>query len=181
MKHIKVSTISKNYAKALLDVAKESGSPEVFNTQLNEIMLVLNTSEDLNIVMANTSISIAEKLEIIEAVFGNKIESKLLNFLKILVEKDRFCELEAIKLSFAKMIEDMSNIKTVEITSPIALNFENKSNVLFKLEHKLNCEIKPIWKTDESLIAGLKFKIDDCTIDTSIRAKLEDLSKKIVR
>ena len=79
------------------------------------------------------------------------------------------------------MVENLSNIKTVEISSPIALNFENKSNVLFKLEHKLKCEIRPIWKIDESLIAGLRFKIDDCTIDTSVRAKLEDLSKKIVR
>lgn len=181
MKYTKVSTISKSYAKALLDVANESILSEKFRTQLDEILQVLSTSEDLRIVMANTSISIAEKLEIIDAVFADKIDKKLLNFLKILVEKGRFNELEAINLAYIEMVENLSNIKTVEISSPIALNFENKSNVLFKLEHKLKCEIRPIWKIDESLIAGLRFKIDDCTIDTSVRAKLEDLSKKIVR
>ena len=99
--------------------------------------------------------------------------------MKILVEKNRFNELEAIFEAYNEMLEELSNTKTVEITSPIELNFENKSNVLFKLEHKLGCEIKPVWKIDNSLIAGLTFKIDDCIIDTSIRAKLENLSKNI--
>ena len=53
----------------------------------------------------------------------------------------------------------------------------NKENSI--LEHKLNKEITPIWTVDKGLIAGLAFKIDDCVIDTSIRAKLENLSKNI--
>ena len=114
-------------------------------------------------------------------IFEGKIEKKLINFLKILVEKNRFNEFAAIKKSFSDMVQKLSNKKTVEITSPIKLNFENKTNVLFKLEHKFNCEILPVWKVDKSLIAGLTFKYDDCVIDTSLRAKLENLSKNINR
>ena len=171
-----ISTISKTYAKALMESGVE---PNFLKNQLEEIIETINSSYDLKIVMANSSISVSKKLEIIDSIFGNKIDQKLLNFLKILIEKNRFDELNAINKSFNHMLEDMSNRKTVEITSPIELNFENKSNVLFKLEHKLKCEIKPIWKIDKNLIAGLTFKIDDCVIDTSVRAKLENLSKSI--
>lgn len=113
--------------------------------------------------------------------FGGKIDTKLLNLLKILIEKNRFNEFESVKEAFSKLTEEVSNKKTVEIISPVKLNFENRTNVLFKLEHKLNKEITPIWTVDKSLIAGLAFKIDDCVIDTSIRAKLENLSKNINR
>ena len=78
-------------------------------------------------------------------------------------------------------VNKKSNKKNVEIISPIELNFETKSNVLFKLEHKLNCEVVPRWTVDEDIIAGLTFKFDDYVIDTSIRNKIENLSKNISR
>jgi len=176
-----MSAISKNYATALMDVASENNSYEKFETQLGQIYDVLNSSNDLQIVMTNSSISTEKKIQILSEIFDGKIEKKLINFLKILVEKNRFNEFAAIKKSFSDMVQKLSNKKTVEITSPIKLNFENKTNVLFKLEHKFNCEILPVWKVDKSLIAGLTFKYDDCVIDTSLRAKLENLSKNINR
>lgn len=181
MTNTMISSISKTYAKSLLAAAEESSAVKLFKSQMDEISEVLESSDDLKIVMANSCISYSKKNDILESVFGGKIDVKLLNFLKILVEKGRFGEFDSIKAAYNNMLEELSNVKTVEITSPIELNFENKSNVLFKLEHKLNCEINPVWLVDKSLIAGLTFKFDDCVIDASVRSKLENLSKNITR
>lgn len=176
-----ISTISKNYANALMQIAQEQKSFDLIKIQLQQVLETLESSNDLRIVMSNSSISSSAKLEILDELFGEKIDKKLLNFLKIMVEKNRFSELEAVQVVFDEMLGKQANKKTVEIYSPIKLNFENKSNVLFKLEHKLGCDINPVWKIDKSLIGGLAFKIDDCVIDTSIRSKLENLSKNINR
>jgi F-type H+-transporting ATPase subunit delta len=176
-----ISTISKIYAKALLEVASDKKSYEKIKKQLDEISKIMDSSEDLKIVMNNSSIAISKKIEILDAVFGGKIEPKLLNFLKILVEKNRFNELKSVGNAYGEMIDTLDNLKKVEITSSVPLNFENKSNVLFKLEHKLGCEVVPTWSVDKSLIAGLSFKFDDTVIDTSVRAKLESLRKSIVK
>jgi len=180
MNDVKITAISKIYAKALFDSANEKQSLAIKN-QILEIIEIFNSSEDLRIVMNNSSISLAKKLEILDEVFSGKFDCKLVNLLKLLVEKNRFNELESINAAYEEMIDIESNIKKVVITSPIKLNFENKTNVLFKLEHKLGCEIQSKWVVDESIIAGLVFKFDDRVIDTSIRAKLENLSKKIMR
>jgi len=176
-----ISEISKNYAKALVESASDSAKSDLYLKQLNEILETIDSSEDLNVVLSNSSVSAFKKIEIIDEIFGGKIEQKLLNFLKILIEKNRFNELNSIVAAYKQIIEKQNNKKTVEIISPIELNFENKSNALFKLEHKLNCEVSPIWKTDKSLIAGLVFKFDDYVIDTSVRARLENLSKALNR
>jgi F-type H+-transporting ATPase subunit delta len=176
-----ISTISKIYAKALLELTSDKKSVEEIRKQLDEISEVLVSSADLKIVMANSSISVLKKIEILDAIFDGKIEKRLLNFLKILVEKNRFDEFESIKNAYVEQIDSLSNLKKVEITSSVPLNFENKSNVLFKLEHKLECEVLPEWKVDDSLIAGLKFKFDDTVIDTSVKSKLESLRKSIVK
>ncbi len=177
----RISIVSKNYANALIQIAAASNSYELIKTQLLEIKNVFDSSADLNVVMANTSISCANKIDILESVFANKIDVKLLNFLKLLVEKNRFGEFDSIVISYTEILDKMSNKKKVEITSSINLTFENKTNVLFALEHKLNCEIVPVWRVDKSLIAGLTFKFDDYVIDTSVRTKIENLRKKITR
>lgn len=177
----KISAISKIYADALFNTAAENGLFELYKNQLAQVLEVLEFSDDLRIVAANSSISLLKKIEIFKAVFGGKIDEKLLNFLIILLEKGRFGDLASIYRAYDEKIAQKSNLKVVEVFSPIKLNFENKSNVLFKLEHKLGCEVVPVWKIDESLIAGLAFKFDDTVIDTSIKAKLKDLVTNITR
>jgi len=177
----RVSTVSKNYAQALIQIASETGSYDNIRSQLEQIKEVLQSSQDLRIVMANSSISSSKKIEILDSVFGAKIDVKVLNFLKILVEKNRFNEFDAILTSYIEMLDKQSNKKQVEIISATDLNFETKSNILFKLEHKLNCEVIPNWHVDKSIIAGLTFKFDDYVIDTSVRCKIENLSKNISR
>ncbi len=178
---IKTSVISKNYAKALIEAAGETGEYTKYYSQLEDVLNTLENSPDLQIVMANSAIAVSKKIEIINEIFENKIDRKLLNFLKILIRKNRFNEIEAIKEIFEDEISKLSNKTKVEITSPIELNFENKTAILFKLEHKLNCEVIPVWNIDEKLIAGLIFKIGDCVIDTSVKTKLETLSSEINR
>ena len=56
-----------------------------------------------------------------------------MNFLKLLVEKNRFGEFDSIVTSFNEFLDKKSNKKNVEVISPIELNFETKSNILFKL------------------------------------------------
>lgn len=181
MTDTRITTISKNYAKALVEASQQSNSWDEIKKDLHEIFDVFNSSNDLTVVMENSSISTSSKIEIINEIFKGKINEKVLNFLKILIEKNRFSELGAIINSYDDIIRQKSNKKYVEIVSPIELNFETRTNVLFKLEKKLNCEIIPQWTVDKSIIAGLMFKFDDYVIDTSIRTKLESLSKSISR
>ncbi len=181
MSEIIVSEISKNYAKALLESAAPLDKCDLFMTQFDEIMQTFESSEDLRVVMSNSSVSVFKKIEILNEIFGGKIDEKMLNLLKAVIEKNRFNELSSINLCFKQMNEKKENKRTVEVISPIELNSGNKERILSKLKEKLNSEILPIWKIDESLIAGLVFKFDDFVIDTSVRAKLENLSKTLNR
>lgn len=173
-----ISKISENYAKALFETALEKNNTDMILHQLSEISDMISASQDLKVVLTNTSISSAKKIEILDTILSDKINKELLNFLKILTEKNRINELESIKASYLTMLDRQKNTKNVEIISPIELNFENKSSILFKLEHKLKSEIKPVWTVDKSIIAGLVFKFDDCIIDTSLRKKLNDFNKR---
>ena len=171
----RISTISRNYAQALFDSFEDK---ETIKTQLGDVIDTINSSYDLKAVLINPSISYSKRLEIVDGIFNTKIDEKILNFIKLLIEKQRICELEEIFQAFNEIIDKKSNRKTVEIISSIQLDDLTKEKIINSLNKKLNCNIQPKWQTDEKIIAGLIFKYDDYIIDTSILARLKNLSKQ---
>ena len=101
-----------------------------------------------------------------------------MNLLKLLTEKNRISELKGIYEALSGFKNKKTNKKNVEIVSAIELNNETKQRIIEKLNKKLNCDIMPLWQIDKSIIAGLVFKYDDYVIDTSVLAKLKQLSKQ---
>ncbi|MBP3821173.1 ATP synthase F1 subunit delta [bacterium] len=176
-----ISSISKNYAQALVETACENNSFDYIKSQLEEIIEIFKTSNDLKIVLENSSISLSKKIELLDAIFVDKIDLKIINLLKILVEKNRIDEFESIYYAYETLISKYTNQKRIEIISATILNENLKNKIIDKLQKKLECEILPSWQVDNSIIAGLVIKFDDNLIDTSVRTKLENLSKNIMR
>lgn len=176
-----LSLASKNYSDALVKLAQDNlMSFDELDTELNKISEILNMSEQLRLTLENPVISNEIKFEIADSVFAKDINPHLINFIKILLEKKRFNEFNLIKAGYEKRIEALNNIQAVEITSAVELKNEYKEKVIQKLSEKLNKTIRPVWKIDESVIAGLIFKIEDDVIDTTIKNKLDKLSKSLL-
>ena len=176
---MKNSALSKNYALALADSFKDSHSDML--SQLGQVKETIASSSDLALVMGNTSVSLSAKTGIIEDIFRDKIDNRLLNFLKLLVEKGRFCLIDEIYSSCCEIINEQENKKFVEVVSAVELNENYKTKISNIMEIKLNSTVVPKWTVDESIIAGLIFKYDDKIVDTSLKSKLENLSNSILR
>jgi len=181
MKNNKISLISQNYAKALMDISMSDKSFATVSADISKAFDTINSASDLKLVMDNSSISVSKKIEIIDDIFKGKIDLNVLNLLKILVEKGRFNELENIILAYNEMADDIEKRKNVEIISSFDLDADVKGQILNKLEKKLNSDVIPHWTVDESIIAGLVFKFGDYVIDTSVKSKLENLSMYMLR
>ena len=103
------------------------------------------------------------------------------NFLFVLNLRKRVSIISEISKEFSKELEKIKNIAHVNITSAIALTDERKEDIKEKISEKLSKEVIVEWGVDEDIIAGLIFNIDESIIDNSIRHKLEDLSKEIIK
>lgn len=167
----KVSTSAITYANSLFE-ADNNALPD-----LNTVLDVINSSKDFKITMLNPSISLQIKYEILDEIFKNELSEKVLNFIKILVEKNRFNEFEQIVQAYSDEVDQNNNIKRVEIVSAVELSDNQKQKAIEKLEARLQKTVKVGWTVDTSIIGGLIIKIDDDVIDTSLKNKLDKLSK----
>lgn len=79
------------------------------------------------------------------------------------------------------MLDKLNNVSKVEVTSAIELSEEYREQIKNKLQEILNKEIIINYKTNDSIIAGLIFKMGDNIFDTSISGKLNKFKKAIMK
>lgn len=178
---IQISTSAKIYADSLIQAGKDSNINynDILN-ELNEIKEITEQSEDFVKTMISPSISDGTKYEILDNIFSNKINEKIINFLKVLVAKRRFNELNKIIQAFSDEVDKINNVKRVEVISAADITDDRKQRIVEKLQHKLEKNVIVNWTQDKDIIGGLVIKIDDDVIDNSLKNKLEKLSKNII-
>ena len=175
--------VAKRWALALMELALEDEniSKEDILDDLREIASTIESSEELSNVINNPSISTEEKQIVLCKLFQNSIMPIVYNFIYVLNLRKRMSVISAIADEFEKELERVKNITRINITSAIELNNERKEEIKSKISEKLSKEVVVDWGVDSDIIAGLIFNIDELIIDNSVRHKLEDLSKEIIK
>ena len=153
---------------------------ENLSKDLATVSEILETSQDLRLTLENPTVSEEVKSQIIEEVFKNEVHPQVVSFLKVLIDKNRFSEFSQIKADYEIKLDAVNKIQAVEITSAVELSEEYRERILQKLGEKLQKNIRPNWKVDENIIAGLIYRINDNVIDTSIKSKLDKLNKNLM-
>lgn len=176
-----ISLSAKNYSKALVEMVRDNViSFEDLSKDLAAVSEILETSQDLRLTLENPTVSEEVKSQIIEEVFKNEVHPQVVSFLKVLIDKNRFSEFSQIKADYEIKLDDVNKIQAVEITSAVELSEEYRERILQKLGEKLQKNIRPNWKVDENIIAGLIYRINDNVIDTSIKSKLDKLNNNLM-
>ena len=175
--------IAKRWALALMELAQEDEniSKEDILDDLREIADTIKSSQEFSNVIDNPSISSEEKQVVLCKLFQNSIMPIVYNFLFALNLRKRVSIISDIAIEFEKELEKLKNIARVNVTSAIELNDDRKEQIKTKIAEKLSKDIVVNWGVDSDIIAGLIFKIDEVIIDNSIKHKLEDLSKTIIK
>ena len=169
---MKIGNSAKIYAKALIKTNIDS---EIILSNFDIISSVVKSSSDFFDIMQSPIVDVKIKKEIIDDIFNNKININVLNFLKILVEKDRFSEILQIIDVYKDEVDKINDIKHVKIISAVDLNDNQKKRIVSTLQNKLSKTIIPHCEVDESIIAGLIVKVDDDIFDDSLKNKLDKI------
>ena len=175
--------VAKRWAKALMELAceDENISKDDILDDLREISETIESSQELSDVINNPSISTEEKQIVLCKLFQNSVMPIVYNFVFALNLKKRTSIIAEIAEEFAKELERFKNIAHVNVTSAIELADERREQIKNKIAEKLQKDIVVDWGVDSDIIAGLIFNIDEMIVDNSIRHKLEDLSKTIIK
>ena len=174
--------IAKRYAQALIDLSKtEKLSFVSVSADLANVQLILSKSKDLYDVLTNPLVSIENKQELVGKVFEKDIDVLVVNFLKLLAEKNRFDLIYDIIRVYNSLLDEINGIARIDVISAVELNDVEQADVQAKLAYKLKKQIVIKYNIDKSLIAGLVIKMGDNIIDMSVARKLEEFKMALIK
>ena len=174
--------ISKTYGEALYELAAEEQKLDVLFEKAKVIREILKENPDFDRLMNYPKISGEEKIEVAENVFKGRVSGEMSCFLKIMVEKGRFTELDGTLTYFIDRVKEEKHIGVAFVTTAVALDAEAQTKIKTRLlETTRYKEMEIHYKVDPSIIGGLVIRIGDRVIDSSITTKLNELKKQLLK
>ncbi len=176
--------VSKTYGEALFEVAMESGADRAGELleEIRGIREILAGNPKFDELMEHPGIPKQEKLQVVEDVFRGRASEELVNFLKIVVAKERYRELPAIFDYFTEKVKELKKIGVAYVTTAVPLSEVQTYAVRTRLlETGGYREMEMHYSTDPSLIGGMVIRIGDRVVDSSIRTKLDKLTKNLLQ
>ena len=175
-----MESIHKSYAIALFDLANEAKQLEKYQEETKAISNILKDNKDFLNLLTNQFINKDDKKQLLDNVFKGKVEGMILNFLKLLVDKQRFNLSVEIFQEFNSLANDYRGIKEGILYTASSLEEAKIKAIEAKVAQKIGKKVELTMVIDETLIGGFKVVISDLVIDNSIKNKLESLKNDLV-
>lgn len=177
---VKQIGIAKRYSEALVDSATETNELQKVYEELKFVQETLSNSSDLKVFLENPIINRPDKKDVINQVFANNLSNVVLNFLLLLVENNRFNIFESVVIEYSNKMNQINNIVKANVVSAVELDETTKSRLIEKLEYKISKKVLANYEIKPEIIAGLIIEINDKTIDTSLKTKLNSIKKQLI-
>lgn len=174
---MKSTELADKYAEAIYEVGKEEDSLDEFINDLDAVADVVRANEFLPCFLDHPLVPNRDKNTLLERIFGEKVSPRILNFLKILVRKNRESYLQLIRERLHKIRRDKENVLEVQVTIPPKFDVEGlEDEIRARLSEVTDRQVS-VTKIDqkEGLIGGAKLAIGEKVIDGSVKAQLEEL------
>jgi len=175
--------LATHYARALADAvfAPESGlSPEDALDQMRSVDSLLSGSAELKRALLSPAVNKRQKSAVISKLADELGLNRLVrNFLLVIVSHRRVHELSGIRQQFEAVIDERLGWLPADITSAQELSSGQMEEIERALGSKLGKFIRPNYRVDPGLLAGLRARVASKEYDVSLRGQLESMRQRL--
>lgn len=172
--------ISKTYGEALFELATEENKLDTLFEEVKEISEILDENPELGKLFLHPRITKEEKVSVMESIFKGRISDELTGFLDLVLQKERYRELQAILQYFIDKVKEEKGIGIAYVTTAMELKDAQKRQVVKRLLETTGYrEMEMHYSVDKTVIGGMIIRIGDRVVDSTVRTKLETLKKQL--
>ena len=168
-----LATVARPYAEALFRVAKQ-GDLAAWSELVSQLAQV-GAHPDVQAFAANPKVNAADLVAALASLVKAPITPEANNFLNMLAENGRVSLLPEIGAQFQMLKNADAGAADAGIISAFELTSDQVSSLVATLEKKFGRKLNPTVTVDPSLIGGVRVVVGDEVLDTSVRAKLQQM------
>jgi F-type H+-transporting ATPase subunit delta len=183
---VQLASVEKTYADAMFTLLEDDNADKaMFDTVLSQLKVVgesISQTPDLLKLMNTPTVSDAEKLSLIDAVFGGKVTDYVHNFLRLLAVKKRMSYYSRILFAFRERYNEHFDIAEITVTSAMAIDSVQRDKIAAKMAAIMGKPPENVMvteKIDKALIGGVVVDYGNSRFDGSVKTRLNELAKNI--
>ncbi len=175
------SRLSRRYAKAIFDLAREEHKEEAFASEIDRFVDAYNGSE-LHTVLNNPTLGLEKRKSLVLRI-ANRLELATLTvrFLSFLIERDRLVYIPSIALHYRRLLDEAKKRVEARVVTPTPRGQEKKDNLGRVLKGICGKEVILTEEIRGDLIGGLLIELEGKVYDGTISTQLQSMKESIER
>jgi F-type H+-transporting ATPase subunit delta len=173
-----LATVARPYAEALFRIA-QNGDMNAWSATVSELAQI-GANPDVQAYAGNPGVTQAQLAQTIGSLVKSPLSVEANNFIAMLSENGRVALLPEIGAQFAALKNAHQGAADAVIHSAFDLSPDQVGALVATLEKKFGRKLNPTVAVDPSLIGGVRVVVGDEVLDTSVRAKLQQMHAALV-
>lgn len=175
-----VTTLARPYAKAVLDLARESGTPLGEWQQRLDLLAALVGYPPIQRAIDNPRQTAEQSRQLIIDALGPELALEGINLVSLLIENGRLSLAPQIAELYGAMRAEAEGSVDAEVVTATGLDTNQQQRIVEALSRRLGRRVNLTTRIDETLVGGAVIRAGDLVIDGSVRSQLERLSRALV-
>ena len=167
-----LATIARPYAEALFEVSR--GDPAATQGWLDAIAAAAGSPQLLQFA-ANPKVEAAQVFKLLASALPQPLPERGANFLRAVIDNDRLAALPAVAQQFRELANAQSGRSDAQIYSAFPIAGGELAQLKSVLEKRFGRQLETQVRVDPELIGGVRVVVGDEVLDTSVKARLQQM------
>ena len=170
-----LATIARPYAEALFKACVDKGADLNSTVAWVEELAAIAANPQLRQLADNPNVSGTQVFDLITGVAKSALPETARNFLRVILDNGRLDVLPEVAAQFRSLVNSKSGSSDAVVFSAFPIADAALAELGASLEKRFGRKLNLTVKQDDSLIGGVRVVVGDEVLDTSVKARLEQM------
>jgi len=177
---MRATTIARNYAEALLILARKANDLDGWGLAMNGVATAMEGDARFRKFLAAPQISASQKNVVLGKAFTGKLPPMMVRFLQKLVQNRRQMLLPVIAVEYGNLVDEATGRVHAQVTVARETSEAERSAIAQQLSRAFSKTVVPHVSVNPEILGGVIVKVGDQVLDGSVRKRLKTLRSRIV-
>jgi F-type H+-transporting ATPase subunit delta len=174
------STIARNYAEVLLDLARKGEDLEGWGRMLADVADAVTRDRTLHQFLETPRVSAAEKNRVLAKALEERMPRLFVRFLETLVSNRRQMLIPQIAIEYQALVDEALGRVHAQVTLSRDPAPEDRESIARELSRLLGREVVPHVLVNPEILGGVVVRVGDTVMDGSVRRRLAMLEHTLL-
>ena len=173
--------VAKPYARALYEAADEQSVLPSITADIENMQKLIEQSAELTQFINSPLLSPQFKSDTFQQLFTDRMHPLMVNFFKLLAQKQRERYLVAIMDVFSVIADEAAGRLVAKVTTAVPITQNQEQRLVQQLSAYSGKQVRLETETDEQIQGGFIVQLGDTVFDASVTTQLQRLKRQLAK